>query len=61
MSGLGKVARMAQAPAGIGDHVYLDATHMGTEFYDRFPSITAACRSAATPARTHAWIDATRG
>jgi L-aspartate oxidase len=36
--------RMAEAPAGIDDHVYLDATHMGVRFYDRFPSITAACR-----------------
>jgi L-aspartate oxidase len=38
--------RMAQAPAGVDDHVYLDATHMGERFYTRFPGITAACRSA---------------
>lgn len=37
--------RMAAAPAGVSDHVYLDATHLGERFYARFPSITAACRS----------------
>lgn len=37
-------ARMAQAPAGVDDHVYLDATHMGERFAERFPSIDAACR-----------------
>ncbi len=36
--------RMAEAPGGIGDHVFLDATHMGEEFYERFPSISAACK-----------------
>ena len=36
--------RMAEAAAGVDDHVYLDATHMGERFYERFPSITAACR-----------------
>ena len=36
--------RMAEAPGGVDDHVYLDATHMGERFYERFPSITAACR-----------------
>jgi L-aspartate oxidase len=36
--------RMAEAPGGIDDHVFLDATHMGAQFYERFPSITAACR-----------------
>lgn len=36
--------RMAQAPGGVDDHVYLDATHLGQGFYERFPSITAACR-----------------
>ena len=36
--------RMAEAPAGVDDHVFLDATHLGTRFYERFPSITAACR-----------------
>ena len=44
--------RMAEAPGGIGDHVFLDATNMGERFYTRFPSITAACRSAGIdPAR----------
>ena len=38
--------RMAEAPGGIGDHVFLDATHLGTSFYERFPSITASCRAA---------------
>ncbi len=37
---------MAEAPGGIGDHVFLDATHMGERFYERFPTITAACRNA---------------
>ena len=37
-------ARMAEAPAGVDDHVYLDATHMGERFYERFPTITDACR-----------------
>lgn len=44
--------RTAEAPGGVGDHVFLDATHMGEEFYERFPSITAACRRAGIdPAR----------
>ncbi|MBA3606433.1 MAG: L-aspartate oxidase, partial [Acidimicrobiia bacterium] len=44
--------RMAEAPGGIGDHVYLDATNLGERFYARFPSITAACREAGIdPAR----------
>ncbi|MFM2072628.1 MAG: L-aspartate oxidase [Actinomycetota bacterium] len=38
--------RMALAPAGVDDHVFLDATHMGERFYTRFPGITAACRAA---------------
>jgi len=37
--------RMAEAAGGIDDHVYLDATHMGARFEERFPSITAACRA----------------
>jgi L-aspartate oxidase len=36
--------RMALAPGGVDDHVFLDATHLGTAFYERFPTITAACR-----------------
>jgi L-aspartate oxidase len=44
--------RMAEAPAGVDDHVFLDATHMGERFYERFPSITAACREIGIdPAR----------
>jgi L-aspartate oxidase len=44
--------RMAEAPGGVGDHVFLDATHLGERFYERFPSITAACRAAGIdPAR----------
>lgn len=37
-------ARMAEAPGGVDDHVYLDATHMGERFAERFPSIFTACR-----------------
>jgi len=37
-------ARMAEAPGGIDDHVYLDATHMGARFAERFPTIHAACQ-----------------
>ena len=44
--------RMAERAGGVGDHVFLDATHMGERFYRRFPSITASCRSAGVdPAR----------
>lgn len=44
--------RMAEAPGGIDDHVYLDATHLGERFYSRFPWITDACRAAGIdPAR----------
>ena len=44
--------RMAEAPGGIDDHVYLDATNLGQRFYERFPSITAACREIGIdPAR----------
>ena len=38
-------ARMAQAPAGVDDHVYLDATKIDN-FAERFPFITKACRAA---------------
>jgi L-aspartate oxidase len=38
-------ARMAQAPAGVDDHVYLDATGI-ENFEERFPFITKACRAA---------------
>jgi L-aspartate oxidase len=44
--------RMAEAPGGVDDHVFLDATHLGEGFYTRFPAITAACRAAGIdPAR----------
>ena len=38
-------ARMAQAPAGVDDYVYLDATQIDN-FAERFPFITKACRAA---------------
>ena len=37
-------ARLAEAPGGVDDHVYLDATHMGERFAERFPTIHAACQ-----------------
>lgn len=37
--------RMAQAPAGVHDHVYLDARRI-ENFEERFPSITASCVNA---------------
>ena len=37
--------RMSEAPGGIDDHVFLDATSIGEEFATRFPSITASCKS----------------
>jgi L-aspartate oxidase len=44
--------RMAEAPGDIDDHVYLDATHLGEWFYERFPTITEACRRVGIdPAR----------
>jgi len=44
--------RMAEDPGGIDDHVFLDATHMGERFYERFPTITEACRKEGLdPAR----------
>lgn len=44
--------RMAEGAGGVDDHVYLDATHLGEHFYERFPSITAACRELGIdPAR----------
>lgn len=44
--------RMAENPGGIDDHVFLDATHLGERFYERFPSITAACwANGIDPAR----------
>jgi L-aspartate oxidase len=44
--------RMAEAPGGVDDHVYLDATNLGERFYSRFPAITEACRRGGLdPAR----------
>lgn len=44
--------RMAEGAGGVDDHVYLDATHLGERFYERFPSITDACREIGIdPAR----------
>ena len=37
--------RMAEAPAGVSDHVYLDARRI-ENFEERFPSITASCNAA---------------
>ena len=40
-------AAISQRMADTGDdHVMLEATHMGAKFYERFPTITAACRDA---------------
>jgi L-aspartate oxidase len=37
--------RMAREPGGVGDHVYLDATHLGADtFRRRFPTVYAACQ-----------------
>lgn len=38
-------ARMAEAPAGVDDHVFLDATKIGPRFAERFPFITKACNA----------------
>jgi L-aspartate oxidase len=38
-------ARMSESPAGVNDHVYLDARRI-PNFEERFPSITASCRTA---------------
>jgi aspartate oxidase len=44
--------RMAASPGGVDDHVFLDATSIGERFYERFPTITAACREIGIdPAR----------
>lgn len=38
--------RMAEEPGGVGDHVFLDATHLdGMTFRARFPTVLAACAS----------------
>ena len=39
--------RLANAPGGVDDHVYLDATHLTTKhFRARFPSVYASCTAA---------------
>ena len=38
--------RMRQAPGGVDDHVFLDATSLGPGIVDRFPTIVARCRAA---------------
>ncbi|MCZ3387737.1 MAG: L-aspartate oxidase [Actinomycetia bacterium] len=38
--------RLREAPGGIGDHVFLDATSIGPAMVDRFPTIVARCRAA---------------
>jgi len=38
--------RLRSAPGGVVDHVYLDATSIGTRLLDRFPTIVSACREA---------------
>jgi L-aspartate oxidase len=38
--------RMREAPGGVGDHVFLDATGIGPGLVDRFPTIVARCRAA---------------
>ena len=38
--------RMREAPGGISDHVFLDATSMGPAVAERFPTIVARCRAA---------------
>jgi L-aspartate oxidase len=38
-------SRMSEAPAGVDDHVYLDARKIA-KFDERFPSITASCLAA---------------
>ncbi len=35
--------RMSESPAGVDDHVFLDARSIGARFVTRFPSITASC------------------
>ncbi|MGH9063171.1 MAG: L-aspartate oxidase, partial [Acidimicrobiales bacterium] len=49
----GMQARMATAPGGVRDHLFLDATALGPVVLGaRFPTVTAACRAAGVdPAR----------
>lgn len=38
--------RLRDAPGGIADHVYLDATSIGSDLVERFPTIVERCRAA---------------
>ena len=38
--------RLREAPGGIDDHVFLDATSIGPGMVERFPTIVARCREA---------------
>jgi L-aspartate oxidase len=39
--------RLLEAPGGVDDHVFLDATHLSrTRFQERFPTVFAACAAA---------------
>ncbi len=38
--------RLRQAPGGVDDHVFLDATGIGPSLVDRFPTIVERCRAA---------------
>jgi L-aspartate oxidase len=42
------IRRLAQAPGGVDDHVYLDATHLSAQaFQARFPTVYTACVAAS--------------
>jgi L-aspartate oxidase len=42
------IRRLAESPAGVDDHVYLDATHLSASaFRARFPTVYAACAAAS--------------
>ncbi len=38
--------RLREAPGGVDDHVFLDATSIGPGMVERFPTIVARCRAA---------------
>jgi L-aspartate oxidase len=38
--------RLREAPGGVDDHVFLDATSLGESIIERFPTIVARCRAA---------------
>ncbi|WP_026256761.1 L-aspartate oxidase [Actinopolymorpha alba] len=41
------IRRLADAPGGVDDHVFLDATHLGGQMFQaRFPTVYAACAAA---------------